>query len=141
MPAPMAYTEPELGQFLAEELTDIGTVLDWDGEHAQVRRAVRDTARLLGLTDVADATNAAQVERVGAVAIWRRACLALASRYTVAEDQQSFQRSDLYKHATANLARVEAAAMGDLPEYQAHVSRIQHTADPYAYLPDALRTL
>lgn len=141
MPAPTTYAESTLAPYLALELGDVGCVLGWDEAHAQVRQAVNDTARLLGVVDVADADNAGKVERLGAVAVWRRAWGSLSARYQVSEDQQAFNRQQMFDMVTKKLADVERLAMADLPEYAIRVDTLAYPQDPYAYVPDALRVL
>jgi hypothetical protein len=133
MPVPTAYTEATLGEFLVDALGDLAAVLGWTLASMQVQRAVTDTERLLGVADVATAPNAAQVEAFGAVAILRRAVVSLGARYTLSEDQQSYHRSDLLKHAQAALALAEQhAAVYGLGGSTVQVGRLDYLHDPYA---------
>jgi hypothetical protein len=142
MPAPTTYTESTLAPYLALDLGDVGCVLHWDEAHPQVRQAVNDTARLLGVADVADAVEAGKVERLGAVAVWRRAVKSLGARITISEDQQRFEQGDLQKMAQASLQLAESAAAADLPEYQIRVDTLTYASgDPYAYAADSARVL
>lgn len=142
MPVPLSYTEGACATYLALELGDVGTVLGWSPDHPQIQQAVQDTARLLGVTTVSVAPNAATVERLGAVAVWRRAVKSLGARVTVTEDGQKFDQSDLQKMAQASLLLAESAAAADLPEYQIRVDTLTYASgDPYAYAPIESRVL
>lgn len=144
MPVPLSYTEATLRPWLALELGDVGTVLGWDAGHPQIDQALVETTRLLGptVTDVAEVTDAGRVERLGAVAAWRRAVKSLGARITVTEDGQKFDQSDLQKMAQASLLLAESAAAADLPEYQIRVDTLTYASgDPYAYAPIESRVL
>lgn len=147
MPVVSSYTEATLREFLATELGDMATLLGWDAGHVQIDAALVDATRLLGVTDVAEAPDAAKVERLAAVAVWRRAVKSLGARYTFATDNGlRYEREPLQKHAKDSLALVESLAAADLaavdPAYRIRVDTLTYpSADSYAYYPDELRTL
>jgi hypothetical protein len=141
MPVPTAYTEAQLRTYLVTELSDVGTVLGWTDATTEVQEAVYDTAFALGVSDVADSTDAAAVRALGALMIWRRATRALASRFDFSEDGQSFHRAQLHRHAQAMLTDAERAAMLYDPAYRVGVDTVIHIHDPYAYVPDDVRVL
>lgn len=144
MAVPTSYTEVALAEYLWLELGHFAPLLGWENAaYPQVWQAVQDTARLLGVPTVASATDAARVERLGAVAIWRRARKSAGALYDVRlENGQQFHRSQLLKAIDGELARAELAAGSDLPEYSIRRDVLVYpSADPYAHYPDEWRTV
>ena len=139
-----SYTETQLAEYLWLELGNYATVLGWlNGGHAQIWQAVQDTARLLGVSTVGAATDAARVERLGAVAVWRRARRGVGALYDIQlENGQRYSRSQLLKALDGEVARAEAAAMADLPEYSIRRDvLVRPSGDPYQWYPDEWRTV
>lgn len=145
MPVPTAYTEAALRTFMVTDLSDVGVILGWTTATLEVSEAVYDVALWLGVSDVASYTASMDtLRKLARVAIWRAAVKALGARYTFAEDQQSFQRSDLQKHAREALALAEAdaATTGLVPGYSIGVDTLVYpSADPYAYYDDDARVV
>jgi hypothetical protein len=143
VPYPTGYTEQTLADFLIIELSDIGTILGWTADLDIVTAAVNDVEGWLGVSDVADSVEVTAIRALGAVAIWRRAVKALSSRYTVSEDQQKYDRSDLLKNAQAALAIAESEA-GQYLQAAAtpiRLTTLDYVNDPYRYVDNADRVI
>jgi len=140
-PVPTAYTETTLKTFLVADLSTTATALGWTTSTTQVVQAVYDAERLLGVSDVANASDAGAVEALGRVAIWRQAVKALVNRYDLTTVGQALKRSQHYDHAVAMLAFAEQDAMAYLPIYRVGVDAVIYPQDPYQYYPDSIRTI
>lgn len=144
MPIPTAYSEAELAQFAVTQLGDLATALGWVPETPQVAEAVNDAlvGYFGGSGAIADATDVPKLRALGRVAVWRAAARATAGHYRFGADQMSFDRQQVHEHAVAMLGEAEReAAVFGVGAYALVVTPVQHTADPYAYVPDELRVL
>jgi hypothetical protein len=139
VPLPTSYTETTLQGWIVTELGNVAALLGWTDTHPQVIAAVADAEGLLGVADVALSADPRKVERVAAVAAWRCAVKNLSALYTVLEDQQQHNRSDLQKQAQAALSLAEREAAHDLGALQIAVVRRRYLGDPYSYLPEEAR--
>lgn len=133
MSVPTSYTEDQLKTFMVTSLADVTTVLGWTVATAQVVEAVYDAlfAYFGGSGAIADATNVPKLRAAARVAVWRAAVGALAAKYDVTLDSQSFRRGSLLAQARQALtvAEREATALGVGTDVGV-VLRVAHT-DPY----------
>lgn len=133
MPVPTSYTEDQLKTFMVASLADVATVLGWSVATAQVVEAVYDAlfAYFGGTGAIADATDMPKLRAAARVAAWRAAVGALAAKYDVTLDSQSFRRGSLLANAEKALEKAEreATALG-VGSTVGVVLTVKHT-DPY----------
>jgi hypothetical protein len=79
MPAPTSYTEAELAAYLVASLADVATALGWTASATQIQEAVTAVELACGASDIATATNIAQVRAIGRREAWGAAMGAAAS--------------------------------------------------------------
>jgi hypothetical protein len=139
---PTSYTEQELAAFMVRSLGEVAVSLGWAAESPEVVEAVWDALHLYGAETVADATNVPALRALARVAIWNAVVDSTAARHAVSVEGMTFNREQVNAQARAALARAEtrAASLGVGP-LALVVSRVQHTDDPYAWLPDELRAV
>lgn len=139
---PTAYTEDELAAYQHAILGEVATALGWAVEDGSYSEAVTGALVAYGVSDIVDATDIAKLRACAKREAWALACGSLASRYDFATDQQSFNRSNLHKQALAQLSLAESDLMRISPDsYALVIGSFIYPKDPYAYVPDDLRTL
>lgn len=138
MPAPTAYTEPELCQFLVLQLGELAPALAWVPEDPRVQEAVTDALLAYGAATIAAATDIAVLRAHGRVAIWRAVARATAGHYRFGADQMTFDRAQVHEHAVAMLAEAEreAGAAGAGPALVVATVVRDSSSDPYSVHPD-----
>jgi len=129
------YDETTIKTFFLTELSTTGTALGWTTGTTEVVQAVSDLDRILGVSDLADATDMVAVEAVGRVVIWRWAVRALINHYDITTVGQALKRSQHYEHAVAMLLDAEREALAYLPSYRVAVDAVIYTQDPYGPIP------
>lgn len=143
MPAPVAYTEAELADYLITALGETATVLGWTSATDQVEEAVNDAllAYFGGAGDVADATDIPKLRALVRVAAWQSVVRWTATRYHFAEGTAEFDRQQVHDQALKALAEAEreAGLVGAGPALV--VTPVSYVHDPYACLPDESRVL
>lgn len=143
MPAPAAYTESGLAQFMLGELQHVGRGLGWVTQ-AQIQPAIDEALLDLGVTDVATVTGADAIRRLRAVArvhVWRLAAQATAGDFDFQADGGRYDRSQVHKHCVDMVKRAEAdaerigAGVG-ADQYRVGVDTVNNIHDPYVMLDD-----
>ncbi len=134
MPAPSAYTESTLADFMLDELGGTASALGWAFGAPQLMRAVYAVERLLGVSDVASVTDMAALEVLARLAIWRAAKAGLADRYRVSTDGQAIDRQQHFDHAALMVAEYEqqASAIGAGGIGVVSIHPITYSEDPWA---------
>jgi urease accessory protein UreF len=143
MPLVAVYDETTLAAWMVLRLGLVATVLTWTAGHPQVAEAVADVERMMGVNDVAEASDPRAVERVALVCIWRRACDNFVALYDQLIEGESFNRSQLLKQAQQSLASAQAAAATDvdLGGGTVRVVRRRYPGDPYTGMSEEDRVL
>lgn len=122
------------------ELGPIADVLGWVPGTPRVDYAVNDVETLMGVSDVATATDLPAVRTLARLCIWRAAEAWLASRYDITTEGQSLKLSQAWDHAKEMVTRYELEA-GSLPggfgTGSIQVDAITRSADPYAVVTTA----
>jgi hypothetical protein len=121
MPAPTSYSEGSLLEFMLVELGATGVSLGLVANDDPLAQAVTAVERLLGVSDVANATDLALLEAAARWQAWLAAEAAAASQFNVTltggkkfEREQIFQniqtrRTDAYGFYLLEKARASAA--------------------------------
>lgn len=130
MTVPTSYTETELRQFMIIELGAVGSILGWDVGTPQVARTVIDALRAYGVTTIASATDAAKLEVLARVAIWRAARRSLAADYPFSADGGRYDRNEVFKQVEMLLREAEIDARVYDSAYQIQTTTA-HYDDPY----------
>lgn len=143
MPVPTTYSEAEIKTLMVTTLGTVAAALSWTTATPAIQESVYDAAILLGVSDVADATDIAKLRAAARLAVWRAAVGALAGMTTFSSAGSSYNLSDLQRQAKESLAVAEreAAVHGVDPAMAARVDHIRWRHDPYATLNDELRTI
>jgi len=124
-------------------LGTVAAALDWTVADDAVAEAVIDALLLLGVPDIAEATDIPTLRAAARLTIWRAAVGALAGQVTFSSAGSAYNLSDLQDQAERSLAVAErdAAVQGVDPGMTARIGHIQWRHDPYTALPDSARTL
>lgn len=110
MPAPTAYTETTIKQFVVDELGAAGVALSLTTASAQVVAAVYAVERLVGAA-IADQTDMAKLEAIARWQGWRAASNAAITQFDVSlTGGKKFVRSQIWDHIQSKMAEAEAAA-------------------------------
>lgn len=118
MPLAVSYTEHTLAAYLSDVIgPDMAGALVWtvgNDDPGSYAGAVNAALRALGLSDVADATDLAQLEAAARVAVWNRAAQHLAAMPRTSVVDTGADLETLYQHAVAErkAARVDAMRTG-----------------------------
>jgi hypothetical protein len=139
MPAPTAYTEEALGEFMLTVLGVVGQVLQYTS--ASFGEEVSDTLLAYGVADIAQATDIKKLRALAKVAAWQKANDDLVAFYDYQADGGKFDRSQMQAMAEKALASALAGALAYDPNYQVQVTREKPVNDPYRYIPDEERTI
>lgn len=129
MTLPFAYTESTLAEFMLGELgvtaTATGVTL------SDLAEAVNETMLVYGCTDLATALDMRKIRAIARVEAWRTVCNAVAGDYDYSDAGASYSRSQALKNATQRLDESLARAAAYYPTYQATLSELTFTDDPY----------
>ncbi len=109
MPAPTAYTEDGLATFMANELGATGVALGLSDSTPAIEQAVYATERLLGVSDIANATDVALVEAGARWQAWLAARAVAAGRFDIKAGSVTVTQSQVFEQITAMLATVQDA--------------------------------
>lgn len=99
MPAPTAYTESQLADFMLDELGGTASALGWEFGTPQLLRAVYAVARMLDVADVATVTDMTALEALARLSIWRAAQAGSSHRYRITTDGQTLDLQQVFDHA------------------------------------------
>lgn len=109
MPVVTSYTEATLATFMVGgSRAETAAALSWTTASGAITEAVGRAERLLGVSDVADATDMAKVEAVARLVFWRAAKAGLTPAADWAVDNESLKKSQLWEHAKAMVLDAEA---------------------------------
>lgn len=141
MPLVSSYTETELSLWLHEELggdlgvVDAAAVLGWSVAAGSYLRIVAAALRAYrGITTIAEATDAARLEALARVALWRAVVGATAGEHDYVAGPDEMKRSQLQKQATVALALAEAEASSYDSALVVEVAAVRYSNNPYRYL-------
>jgi hypothetical protein len=134
MPAPTSYTEAELAAYMVASLADVAVALGWTASATQIQEAVTAVELACGVSDIATATNIAQVRAIGRREAWAAAMGAAASRVNKRVGDFSKGESSLHDQCHANWL----AAVTDAMPYDAAgvigVASVTYAPDVYGPL-------
>lgn len=117
MALPTAYaTEYALATFMSETIgADFAATLTWtlgtDPDAGSYTRAVYAALRMVGVSDVADATDMDALEAAARLAVWQLAMQQTAHLVTVSTDGQTINLSDLHEQAKGQFVRARFDAL------------------------------
>jgi hypothetical protein len=144
MPAPTAYTEKSLAEFMHSELGRVATVLGYSvgsndaGDYAE---AVNETLLVYGANTITDATSIQKLRALARLEAWKKAVGDLTTFFKFSADGGSFERQQMFDQAKAKMESANVAAMAYDSAYSAVVTRVTPVNDPYRYIPEDERTL
>lgn len=120
---------------MLSQLGTVAAVLEWAETDAD--EAVTDAELMLGVTDVAAATDMKKVRAAARLAIWRAASAAVAGLHDMSADGQSLSLSQVQTMCERSLAAAEreASLYGLDRAYVVTHHRITRIHDPYSALP------
>ena len=108
---PESYTPTTFREFLLNELEATGRVLGWtDKDHQAYKNAQRRTLRVLSESAVEE-SDAAELEIVGPVEIWRGVMNETATDHNFSADGGSYSRDQVYAHAVEQFKRAMKGAI------------------------------
>lgn len=136
MSLPTAYTDAELIAFMLADLGEVATTIGWDAATPALTAAVNRTLRLLGLTDIAEATDMTALEAVALWQAWDAVVTALTLRYDISTDGQSLSRSQMFEHALKQRTTAQMAALGHTATYSLVATPVVYTNDPYRVIEE-----
>lgn len=135
-----AYTEVELAELMADLIgPEMEATLEWaigNGDAGDYRRAVNATLRMIGVTDIASASDMAALEVAARYAVWDHAAMRLTvmmrTTLTIGADLSS-----LYENAKSERNAAYRAAMRyGISSYSVSSSRITYAPDAYGSFED-----
>ena len=133
MALPAAYSEQQLGVYMASVLGPTATALVWsvgDNDAGSFAEAVNDVLLAYGVATIAEATDIGKVRAIARWQAWRWAADALASKFDISTDGQSLSRSQLYQQAVLARDAAFSAVVPHLAVYALTAVPIIHTDDP-----------
>lgn len=142
MAIPASYTEKTLAEFMYASLGKVASVLtvrlspDGPGDLAE---PVNDALLEYGTQTIGDITGVDNLRKLRAaarVAIWKYVVANFAALYDFSADGASYDRSQMFKHATEALTLAENDLMAFSSQYSARVVSLRYIHDPYAYSED-----
>lgn len=111
MPAPAAYTETTLAEYMRDTLKNVAVDLGWTDvtpTTGHFRKPVSDVAVKLGVANVAESTAPVELIQLHArVAAWQEAVEAYTTAYYMGGLARSLRRDQLWDHARAMLAQAQ----------------------------------
>ena len=137
MAIPASYTEKTLAEYMHVMLGKVAKALDLHfgpsdaGDYAE---AVNDALLAYGAEDIATITGSTNFQKLRAlarVAAWRFVVTNFAALFDFSADGASYNRSQLFEHATRALTLAEEAAAAYVTNYQARIVSVDHIHDPY----------
>lgn len=147
MAYPSGYTEQSLAEYMHATLGAMAARLGWtvDGDHYD--EAVNEAVAAYGADDIASITGRENLRKLRALArreVWRAVVQSVAAYYEFSTDGQSFKPNQMSTQARAALAQAEADCValgaGDDANYSVVIDSVIYPGDPYAVLPDSVRT-
>lgn len=146
MALPASYTEITIGQYMHTLLGGVATVLGWtepnSGSLEQYSEPINDTLIMVGVDDIADATDIEKLRAAARLAVWDKVVDETATYYPFATDQQRFDRDVIHQQALGRLKEARIQAFKHGINYEVGVTPITYRHDPYnAAIPDDERTL
>jgi hypothetical protein len=103
MPAPSSYSESSLAALMVNELGAVGVSLGLTTSAALITQGVTAVERVLGVSDVATATDMALVESAARWQAWLAAEAAAVNQYDVKAGTSSLTRGQTFEHIRARL--------------------------------------
>ena len=119
MAFPTEYTETTLKAYLHGELGNTATVLGWTVAGGDYDEPVYDALFDMGEDTIAEITAMADLQKLrilAKLAAWRKAMAGLVDKYDVSADATSLKRSQMYKHAEAQVEALSAYGYGPSAE-------------------------
>jgi len=116
MPAPIAYTEDTLKQFMLDITTKAAINMGWDDPtlNADFNEAVSEVEIQVGVSDIANYSGDIELVRLhGRIEVWRAVMAGNVPAYDVGGTLEVLRRSQMYDHARLMFLDAEA----DLDRY------------------------
>ena len=140
MPAPTAYTEPQLLEYMHRQLAPVADALDW-GQQAELEDALHEALLAYGVSLIADATDIRKLRALARREAWRKAVGWLAARYQFSADGTAYSRNQQFEQAQQRLRAAEVDALVYEEHYAIRIDAVSRPHDPYAYVEDEDRVI
>lgn len=131
MAYPNFYTGPELKTFMLARLGHMATLLGWTDNTPQLAEAVRDVELACGVDDIEQETGMAKVRSLATYYAWEAARRYLATMYTFSADGGSYNRDQMYEHASKEERAAYYRAVPFMPGLQVKSVSVQYPSEPY----------
>lgn len=136
MAAPTSYTETTFKEYLHTVLGAMAAGLGWTVVGGEYDEPVNETLLAYAVDDIASATDIRKLRALGRCELWRAVMAAIVGDYDFRADGGDYKRSQVYKHAAAQLAQAEMDAIVYDVWYAVQVGTLTCVYDPYQ--PDPL---
>lgn len=143
MPAPTAYTEESLAEYMHTMLGPVASSLGYEVETGSYGEAVNDALLMYGVDDIATVSGRENITRLRLLArwcAWKMVADHTAGDHDFSADGGSFSRSQINAQARKRLQDMESEVLAVDPAYSVEVVKVTHKHDPYTDLDDELRT-
>lgn len=143
MPVPTAYTEAQLAAFMHDQLGEVGLILGFTAPSGQVgsyQEAIYAALFEYGVSNVSNASDIRKIRALARKAAIEKAMMSLAGRYTFRTGDKTFNRREMQQMLAPMLESARTECLEFDVNNTVAIDKITWRDDPYAYLPDEVRT-
>lgn len=144
MPAPTAYTEESLAEYMHTALGPVASALKYSVEGESYAEAVNEALLAFPVDDIADVSGRDNIRKLRMLALffaWKMVAAHTAGDFDYSADNAGFSRSQVHAQAKASMEALRTDLLEFDPAYAVTVTTVTHRHDPYTHLEDEARTL